>query len=109
MAVASAFLLSTLLASTDAALGQKVVSDASVPERVRQAFKTDPLESYGLSEGTCGSACNPIDGLRKPGSVGLPLEGQEVRVVDEHEQAFACLVGRFSALPSAPAVELMTP
>ena len=52
-------------------------------ERVRRAFKTDPLESYGLSEGTCGSACNPIDGVRKPGSVGLPLEGQSVRVVDD--------------------------
>ncbi len=52
-------------------------------ERVRQAFKTDPLESYGLTEGTCGSACNPIDGVRKPGSVGLPLEGQEARVVDD--------------------------
>jgi 2-oxoglutarate/2-oxoacid ferredoxin oxidoreductase subunit alpha len=52
-------------------------------ERVRRAFKTDPLESYGLSEGTCGSACNPIDGVRKPGSVGLALEGQSVRVVDD--------------------------
>jgi acyl-CoA synthetase (AMP-forming)/AMP-acid ligase II/pyruvate/2-oxoacid:ferredoxin oxidoreductase alpha subunit len=52
-------------------------------ERVRQAFKTDPLESYGLTEATCGSACNPIEGVRKAGSVGLPLEDQEVRVVDD--------------------------
>jgi long-chain acyl-CoA synthetase len=52
-------------------------------ERVKKEFKTNLLESYGLSEGTCGSSCNPIDGVRKPGSVGLPLEGQSVRVVDE--------------------------
>jgi long-chain acyl-CoA synthetase len=52
-------------------------------ERVMKEFKTNLLESYGLSEGTCGSACNPIDGIRKPGSVGLPLEGQSVRVVND--------------------------
>lgn len=47
IAVASAFLLSTMLASTDAALGQKVVSDPAVPERVRQALD---IES-GLNDG----------------------------------------------------------
>ena len=50
--------------------------------RVQNEFKASLMESYGLTEGTCGSACNPIDGVRKPGSVGLPLEGQELRIVD---------------------------
>ncbi|HEX5569646.1 MAG TPA: AMP-binding protein, partial [Streptomyces sp.] len=35
----------------------------------------------GLSEGTCASTVNPLHGLRKPGTVGLPLPGQTVRVV----------------------------
>ena len=39
------------------------------------------IEGYGLSEGTCASTVNPLDGVRKPGTVGLPLPGQRVRIV----------------------------
>lgn len=42
------------------------------------------VEAYGLSEGTCGSTLNPVDGLRKPGSVGLPLPGQRIAIADMH-------------------------
>jgi NhaP-type Na+/H+ or K+/H+ antiporter len=49
MAIASAFLLSTMLCSTDAALGQKVVSDPSVPERVRQALDVESGLNDGLA------------------------------------------------------------
>jgi long-chain acyl-CoA synthetase len=41
------------------------------------------VEGYGLSEGSCASTLNPYDGVRKPGTVGLPLAGQELRVVDD--------------------------
>jgi acyl-CoA synthetase (AMP-forming)/AMP-acid ligase II len=40
------------------------------------------IEGYGLSEGTCASTINPIDGLRKSGSVGLPFPGQRVVIAD---------------------------
>lgn len=40
------------------------------------------VEGYGLSEGTCGSTLNPIDGLRKSGSVGLPFPGQRIAIAD---------------------------
>ena len=36
------------------------------------------VEGYGLSEGSCASTLNPPQGPRKPGTVGLPLSGQEV-------------------------------
>jgi sodium/hydrogen antiporter len=49
MAVASVFLLSTMLASTDAALGQRVVSDPSVPARVRQALDVESGLNDGLA------------------------------------------------------------
>ena len=40
------------------------------------------LERYGMTE--CGmSTSNPLDGERKPGTVGLPLPGVSLRVVDE--------------------------
>jgi NhaP-type Na+/H+ or K+/H+ antiporter len=47
MAVTSAFLLSTMLCSTDAALGQRVVGDPAVPARVRQALDVES----GLNDG----------------------------------------------------------
>lgn len=49
MAFASVALLSTMLASTDAALGQQVVSDTSVPVRVRQALDVESGLNDGLA------------------------------------------------------------
>lgn len=40
------------------------------------------IEGYGLSEGTCASTSNPLDGLRKPGTVGVALPGQTVAIMD---------------------------
>ncbi|MEE6193373.1 class I adenylate-forming enzyme family protein [Mycolicibacterium sp. 120320] len=40
------------------------------------------IEGYGLSEGTCASTINPLNGPRKAGTVGLPLPGQTIRLVD---------------------------
>ena len=45
-------------------------------------FGVPVIESYGLSEGTCGSATNPVRGLRKPGTVGLPFAGQQIVIAD---------------------------
>jgi long-chain acyl-CoA synthetase len=40
------------------------------------------IEGYGLSEGSCASTLNPLNGPRKPGTVGLPFPGQTIRIVD---------------------------
>ena len=40
------------------------------------------IEGYGLSEGTCASTANPLAGQHKAGTVGLPLPGQRIRIVD---------------------------
>jgi NhaP-type Na+/H+ or K+/H+ antiporter len=47
IALASAFVLSTMVCSTDAALAQTIVSDKSVPARVRQALDVES----GLNDG----------------------------------------------------------
>ncbi len=41
------------------------------------------LERYGMTE-TNMNTSNPLRGERKPGTVGMPLPGVEVRVVDEN-------------------------
>ena len=40
------------------------------------------IEGYGLTEGTCASCSNPIDGVRKIGTVGPALPGQQVAIMD---------------------------
>ena len=51
--------------------------------RFEDRFGVTIVEGYGLSETTTASAINPLDGVRKPGTVGLPLPGQRVEVVDD--------------------------
>jgi acyl-CoA synthetase (AMP-forming)/AMP-acid ligase II len=50
--------------------------------RFEERYGFPIVEAYGLSEATCGSAINPVDGLRKAGTVGVPFPGQELRIVD---------------------------
>jgi malonyl-CoA/methylmalonyl-CoA synthetase len=50
-------------------------------ERIRRAFGKEPVEREGMSE-TGMNFSNPVRGVRKPGSIGLPLPDLEVRIVD---------------------------
>lgn len=49
IALAGAFVLATIVCPTDAALGQRVVSDQAVPARVRQALDVESGLNDGLS------------------------------------------------------------
>jgi malonyl-CoA/methylmalonyl-CoA synthetase len=50
-------------------------------EAIRRVFGREPVEREGMSE-TGMNFSNPVDGVRKPGSIGLPLPGVQVRIVD---------------------------
>jgi len=47
------------------------------------AFGAVVLEGYGLSETSPVACCNHPDRERRPGSIGTPIEGVEMRIVDE--------------------------
>jgi malonyl-CoA/methylmalonyl-CoA synthetase len=49
-------------------------------ERIKRAFGKEPVEREGMSE-TGMNFSNPLRGEKKPGSIGLPLPGLEVRIV----------------------------
>jgi acyl-CoA synthetase (AMP-forming)/AMP-acid ligase II len=51
-------------------------------EKFERRYGIGLIEGYGLSEGSCASTGNPLNGRRKPGTVGTPLPGQEIRIVD---------------------------
>jgi malonyl-CoA/methylmalonyl-CoA synthetase len=50
-------------------------------ERIEEVFGKAPVEREGMSE-TGMNFSNPVRGMRKPGSIGLPLPKLEVRIVD---------------------------
>ena len=43
------------------------------------------VEGYGLTESSGVVACNPYDGVGKPGTIGQPLPGTVVRLVDRED------------------------
>jgi long-chain acyl-CoA synthetase len=51
-----------------------------------QAFGCTVLEGYGLSETSPVASFNHPDRERKPGSIGIPVEGVEMKVVDDEER-----------------------
>jgi long-chain acyl-CoA synthetase len=48
-----------------------------------EAFGCKILEGYGLSESSPVASFNRPDRERKPGSIGIPIEGVEMKVVDD--------------------------
>jgi long-chain acyl-CoA synthetase len=50
-------------------------------EAFEERFDIRILEGYGLTESTCVSSLNPYYGVRKPGSIGLPVRGQQMKIV----------------------------
>jgi len=52
-------------------------------ERFEAKFGIAILEGYGLTEGSCTSTLNPFHGPRKIGSIGLPVRGQDVVILDD--------------------------
>jgi acyl-CoA synthetase (AMP-forming)/AMP-acid ligase II len=59
---------------------------APLPESLRIRWEARVgvpiVVSYGLTELTCTTAMNPVNGERRAGSVGPPLRGHEIRVLD---------------------------
>ena len=70
-----------------------ITGGASMPVEVlrgfEDAFGAVVLEGYGLSETSPVACSNHPDDERKAGSIGTPIEGVEMRVVDEDDKEVA--------------------
>ena len=49
--------------------------------RFEAATGVEVIEGYGMTEATCLISCNPVEGEKKVGSVGLPLPYCDVRIL----------------------------
>lgn len=65
----------------------KVAFSGSAPlplelyKRFEEATNVTIVEGYGLTEATCLVSCNPVDGDKKIGSVGVPFPYSDVRIL----------------------------
>ncbi len=70
-----------------------ITGGASMPVEVlrgfEEAFGAKVMEGYGLSETSPVACSNHPDRERKAGSIGTPIEGVEMQVVDENDQPVA--------------------
>lgn len=69
-----------------------ISGSAPLPIELYTRFKTatgvEIAEGYGLTEATCLVSCNPVDGAKKVGSVGLPLPYTHVRILRRNGDGF---------------------
>ncbi|GHF57339.1 acyl-CoA synthetase [Seohaeicola zhoushanensis] len=49
-------------------------------KRFESATGINIIEGYGLTEATCVVSCNPVDGVKKIGSVGIPFPYSDVKI-----------------------------
>ena len=59
------------------------------------------IEGYGMTETSPSTHANPTDGAGKPGSIGLPLPGTSVKIVDQDDPSKEVPVGESGELAIA--------
>jgi long-chain acyl-CoA synthetase len=59
------------------------------------------VEGYGMTEASPTTHCNPLSGLRKTGSIGVPLPGTRAKVVDADDATHEFPVGTAGELAVA--------
>ena len=63
-----------------------ISGSAALPMEVQERFGTLTggrlVEGYGLTEAAPVTHCNPVNGLRKSGSIGVPFPDVEAKIID---------------------------
>ncbi len=52
-------------------------------QRFKEMFGIEITEGWGLTEAGANNSANPFDGVKKIGSIGLPMKGTKMKVVDD--------------------------
>ena len=79
--------------------------DADLHDRVRERCRQTVLERYGMTE-TVMLVSNPYEGERRPGTVGFPLPGVELRLAVDSGEILVKgpnVFGGYRGLPDATA------
>ena len=71
------------LSSWKIAMSGSAPLPVEVIKKFEAKFRIPMVEAYGLTEVTTAATSNPYNGVRKPGSVGLPLPELEVKIFSD--------------------------
>jgi len=79
-----------------------ISGSAPLPVEVQEAFEKLTrgrlVEGYGLTEASPVTHANPLRGLRKVGSIGIPLPSTQARVVDLNKSDMPVPIGQIGEL-----------
>ena len=73
------------IGSIDICISGAAALPVEVMEQFEQKTGASILEGYGLSEASPITHCNPLYGMRKPGSIGMPYPDTDCKIVDSEE------------------------
>ena len=69
---------------------------AALPQKIKEEFESltgcKLVEAYGLSETSPAATSNPIYGVNKVGSIGIPFPGTEIAILSLEDPKFECPV-----------------
>jgi long-chain acyl-CoA synthetase len=51
--------------------------------KFKEVYGGEIGEGWGLTEAGANNSTNPIDGLKKVGSIGIPMKGMEIKIMDD--------------------------
>ena len=73
-------------------LRMAISGSAALPVELYNRFKAatgvEIAEGYGLTEATCLVSCNPVEGAKKIGSVGIPFPYTHVRILQKTPEGY---------------------
>ncbi len=55
--------------------------------KFKNMYGFEIIEGWGLTEAGANNSCNPWNGLKKIGSIGLPMTGTKISIVDDYGKA----------------------
>ncbi len=86
------------LRSVRACISGAAALPAEVQSRFERVTGGSLVEGYGLTEASPVTHVNPLAGLRKPGSIGIPVPDTDARIVDLEDGATGLPVGETGEL-----------
>jgi long-chain acyl-CoA synthetase len=51
--------------------------------KFKEVYGGEITEAYGLTEGLATNSSNPVNGIKKVGSIGIPVKGMQMGIMDE--------------------------
>ncbi len=75
------------LSSLDICVSGAAPCPVDVIRRFEDLTKAQIVEGFGISEASPATCINPVGGINKPGSIGLPLPDTLVKIVDLYDKS----------------------